>query len=91
MLNDSIGFRGFGLDENLQFLEPLTGLNREGGFISDNAPDLAIAFYLEPVLAGKATKPVLASGYDFIIFTHYVRKMYPAYLVSTCYTKTYVD
>ena len=64
--------KGAELDKHLQFLKPLIGLNWEGGFIGDNAPDLAITLNFEPVLAGKAVKySRTAAEIGFFSETHF--------------------
>ncbi|MBU1701368.1 MAG: hypothetical protein KJ831_14610 [Candidatus Eisenbacteria bacterium] len=47
---------GADLEEHLRFLEPLLGLNWEGGYVGDNVPDLVISLRFEPVLNGMAVK-----------------------------------
>lgn len=60
-----------GLDERLQFLEPLLGLHWEGGYVGEESPDVVISLRFESVLAGNALKYTReVTSLDFLSETH---------------------
>lgn len=44
------------LDHHLRFLEPFMGIQWEGGFVGEDAPDLVMSLRFDPVLAGKGVR-----------------------------------
>jgi len=60
------------LDENLAFINPLVGTSWVGGYVGDDAPDIAIALKFESILGGKAVRYTReAPAADFKSVTHF--------------------
>ena len=60
------------LDEHLSFFKQLIGLQWEGGYVGENAPEIVISLRFESILAGKAVKYTReAPAADYFSETHF--------------------